>query len=552
MSDLEAKRSAADRKAEAIPAPAGNVARFPTPAAGEAPEPATRLMGVLDMGASAIRLVVAEIDAKRGVRIIEEASRGVLLGRDTFSGGVIRSQTIDAAVDALDGFRQIMDGYGVADVRAVATSAVREARNADMFLDRIEGRTGIRFEIINEAEESRLIYLAVRDALRRHLAFKSARALLIEVGGGSTSLTLLRRGQPTRSGVYALGSVRLRQQLDLRRHTAELQAALLNRYIANVVEEIRLEIPLDRITHVIATGGDVRFVAAQLSEGDNDGEVPEIDRQRFLSFCDEVERLDDDSLIDRFRLPADQVETLLPALLIYRRLISETAARSVVVSRASLRAGALLDVAEPKSRLSAEDFAAQALASADTLGHRYRFDRDHGHHVAMLATRLFDQLREEHGLGDRERLLLQVAAMLHDIGVYISLRAHHKHSQYILASSQIFGLSNDETAIVSNIVRYHRRGLPQESHLPFIALDRTDRLIVNKLAAILRLVNALDAEHAQKVRDVRLVRTPTTWTLELDGEGDLTMEQLAATARSDMFGQMYGRVPIIRPARVVA
>src|SRR5690349_9559131 len=103
MSDLEAKRSAADRKAEASPAPAGNVARFPTPAAGEAPEPATRLMGVLDMGASAIRLVVAEIDAKRGVRIIEEASRGVLLGRDTFSGGVIRSQTIDAAVDALDG-----------------------------------------------------------------------------------------------------------------------------------------------------------------------------------------------------------------------------------------------------------------------------------------------------------------------------------------------------------------------------------------------------------------------------------------------------------------
>jgi exopolyphosphatase/guanosine-5'-triphosphate,3'-diphosphate pyrophosphatase len=268
--------------------------------------------------------------------------------------------------------------------------------------------------------------------------------------------------------------------------------------------------------------------------------------------CDKFERLDDDSLIDRFRLSADQVETLLAALLIYRRLISETAARSVIVSKASLRAGALLDVAEPKSRLTAEDFAEQVLASADTLGHRYRFDHDHGHHVAMLAARLFDQLRDEHGLGDRERLLLQVAALLHDVGVYISLRAHHKHSQYILASSQIFGLSNDETAIVSNIVRYHRRGLPQESHLPFIALDRTDRLTVNKLAAILRLVNALDAEHAQKVRDVRLLKTPTTWTLELDGQGDLTMEQLAATARSDMFAQIYGRPPILRPTQVVS
>src|SRR6185436_11359421 len=102
-----------------------------------------QLFGVLDMGASAIRLVVAEIDAKRAVRVIEEASRGVLLGRDTFSDGAIRSQTVDAALDALDGFREIMDGYGVTDVRAVATSAVREARNADMFLDRVQGRTGI-------------------------------------------------------------------------------------------------------------------------------------------------------------------------------------------------------------------------------------------------------------------------------------------------------------------------------------------------------------------------------------------------------------------------
>src|SRR6187200_464262 len=152
-------------------------------------EPATGLIGVLDMGASAIRLVVAEIDPRRNVRVIEEASRGVLLGRDTFSSGAIRSQTVDAALEALDGFRHIMNGYGVADIRAVATSAVREARNADMVLDRIHGRTGIRFEIINEAEESRLVYLAVRDALRRHPAFKAARALLIEVGGGSTGLT---------------------------------------------------------------------------------------------------------------------------------------------------------------------------------------------------------------------------------------------------------------------------------------------------------------------------------------------------------------------------
>jgi exopolyphosphatase/guanosine-5'-triphosphate,3'-diphosphate pyrophosphatase len=169
-----------------------------------------------------------------------------------------------------------------------------------------------------------------------------------------------------------------------------------------------------------------------------------------------------------------------------------------------------------------------------------------------LATRLFDELREEHGLSNRERLLLRTASLLHDIGIHISLRAHHKHSQYLLAASQIFGLTDVETAVVSNIARYHRKGTPQDSHLPYVALDRNDRLLVNKLAAILRVANALDAEHLQKVRDFRLVRGDKGWVLELDGTGDITMEQLAATARSDMFVEVFGRPLVIRSAGVVA
>jgi exopolyphosphatase/guanosine-5'-triphosphate,3'-diphosphate pyrophosphatase len=507
------------------------------------------LAGILDMGASAIRLVIGEIGPRGSTRIVEEASRGILLGRDTFSQGALRSQTIDAALAALEGFREIMAGYGVTQVRAVATSAVREARNGDMFLDRIRGRTGIAFEIINEAEESRLVFLAIRQELGRHAAFKGAWTLLAEVGGGSTSLTLLRRGDPNRSGVYALGSVRIRQQLGLRRQSHDLQVALLKRYVANVIEEIRVEIPLNRITHMVAIGGDVRFAASQILEGDAERGAREIPRDSFLAFCDETERLDAEGLVDRFRLPAVEAETLVPALLVYRSLLSETAARRLVVADASLRAGVLLELADAGGG-SARDFEQQLVASAEAVGHKYRFDRNHGRHVATLATRLFDELTDEHGLGERERMLLKVAALLHDIGIYVSLRAHHKHSQYLLASSQIFGLSDEETAIVANIARYHRRGIPQESHLPYVALDREDRLIVNKLGAILRLANALDAEHLQKVRDLRLVRGERVWVLELDAVGDVVMEQMAASARVDMFTETFGREVIIQPAGI--
>ena len=507
---------------------------------------AAKLVAVLDMGASAIRLAVAEIRPNERPRIIDEASKGVLLGRDTFSLGAIRSQTIDAAIAALTGFLQLTEEYGVEQVHAVATSAVREARNGEMFLDRVQARTGLAFDIINEAEESRLIFLAVRDELSRQPAFRGARSLLAEVGGGSTSLTLLRKGEPSHSGVYALGAVRLRQQLGLARHSEDIQLALLRRYVANVIEEIRLEIPLNRITQFIAVGGDVRFAASQIVETAGTESERSVPRDRFLAFCDDVERLDADALVERFRLPAVEAETLAPALVIYRALLSESAARKVVISAASLRAGMLLDVTQGSGSAPGQDFEAQVLASADALGQRYRLDRDHGRHVATLAALLFDELREEHGLGDRERLLLKVAGLLHDIGIYISLRAHHKHSQYILAESQIFGLSSEETAVVSNIARYHRRGTPQQSHVPYVALDRRDRLVVNKLAAILRIANALDAEHMQKVRSLRITRRGSTWILQLDSAGDVTMERLAATARSDMFVETFGRQVVVQ------
>jgi exopolyphosphatase/guanosine-5'-triphosphate,3'-diphosphate pyrophosphatase len=504
------------------------------------------------MGASAIRLVIAELLPEGGTRILEEATRGVSLGRDTFSSGSIRSQTIDATLMALENFRHLLDQWGVVSLRAVATSAVREARNGDVLLDRIQGRTGIAFEVINEAEESRLVFLAVRQALGRHAAFGKTSTLLAEVGGGSTGLTLLDHGQPVRSGVYALGAVRLKQRLKLHGLGLEVQQSLLRRSIANVVDEIRLEIPLGSVTEMVATGGDIRFAASQILDDDGDHEARVIPRRAFLDFCEQIERLDEEQLVSRFRLPAVEAETLVPALLIYRTLLTETASDRVIVSDASLRTGALLDLASPGDRESARDFEQQVLAGAEAVGHRFRFDEAHGAHVAVLAAALFDQCREDHRLTDRDRLLLQVAALLHDIGMYVSLRAHHKHSGYLLSALQLFGLSDDETAIVSNIARYHRGALPQDSHLPYVALDRHDRLVVSKLAALLRVANALDAEHLQKVQQLHLLRQGQTWVLDIAGAGDLTMERLAASARADLFSQMFGRDLVVRAATVRA
>ena len=531
--------------------------RKPTESAPAPPPGPPRPFAVVDLGASAVRLVVAEVQPGSPFRVLEEASRGVLLGKDTFTHGRLGPATVEATLKVLEGFRRIMDTYGVVRYRAVATSAIREAGNRETFLDRVRLRTGIEMEVIDGTEENRLTYLAVRETLREHEALTTGDALLLEVGGGSADLSFLRKGQPIHSGTYALGSIRMRQNLASWHGTQEQRVRLLRRHIHNVVEDIRREMPLREAKHFVTLGGDVRLAADRIAElqpaggrrAKNPANGPRaLPREAFLAFCDEATGYDVEQVIERFRLPQADAETLGPALLVNRELLLETSAEEIVVPEASLRQGLLLDLARAEEGHGVEDLSNQVLASAQALGEKYRFDAAHAKNVAQLSIRLFDELKGEHGLSGRERLLLEVAALLHDIGNYVNLRAHHKHSQYILSVSDIFGMSRDDMEIVANVARYHRRATPQKSHLPYQALDSDTRVTVNKLAAILRLANALDADHLQKVKDVTVKAEEGTLVVQVEGAGDLTMERLTAQSRGDFLTEVFGRRLTFREA----
>ena len=270
-----------------------------------------------------------------------------------------------------------------------------------------------------------------------------------------------------------------------------------------------------------------------------------MDRSEFVGFCGG--RGERRRSRGRFRLPLSDAETLVPALLACELLLA-TQALGVMVPDASLRAGVLLDLSLGEDARRREDFGRQVLASAAALGEKYHYDAAHARNVAQLSVRLFDELRAEHGLAERDRLLLEVAALLHDVGIYVNRRAHHKHTQYLLAVSDIFGLSRDDMDVVANVARYHRRATPQKSHLPYMALDRETRVRVNKMAAILRVANALDADHLNKVRGVAVSRGDDEWVLEVDGAGDLTMERLATLARSDLLTEVFGQKLSFREA----
>ncbi len=529
-----------------------------------------RTIAAIDIGSNAVRMVVGQVLPDGKLEVLERMQRAVRLGQDTFLAGRLSQRTMSAAVSVLRNYRRVLETYRVGHVRAVATSAVREAGNADAFLDRVFMATNLDVEVIEPAEESRLTVGAVLNEWPHGGAPAGAaggpagaaeiargRTLIADVGGGSALLTLLHDGQIAASGSYRLGSIRLQETLSTTTEPAQRAAELLRHQIAGVVTTIKSSLPLKDVRCFLAVGGDARFAARQIgkpAESAGGAELSTIgaaDFDRFVRACAAHTAAE---LARTYGLPFADAETLVPALLAYQCLLHETRARRMVVSNVSMRDGLLLDLARSVLGREDPDLADAIIHSAMSIGEKFHYDAAHALHVAELATGLFDALAREHGLGPRHRLLLRVAAILHEIGSQVSTRAHHKHSYYLIANSEVFGLRKDELAVVAHVARYHRRSPPKPTHVEYMSLPREKRMLVSKLAAILRVADALDHGHAQQIRNLRFEHRPDELVISVPGVSDLALERLSLAAKADLFEEIYGmkvrleEAPAGRPA----
>jgi exopolyphosphatase/guanosine-5'-triphosphate,3'-diphosphate pyrophosphatase len=255
-----------------------------------------------------------------------------------------------------------------------------------------------------------------------------------------------------------------------------------------------------------------------------------------------------DLLVQKYSIHYLDAETLVPALLAYTQILKETQAQELIVTDASIRAGILQDLAPVEDGKRRKKLSQQILSAARSLGRKYHYDEVHAENVRELSMRLFDELKAEQRMTDTHRLYLEVAAILHDIGGFISPRSHHKHSHYLITASELFGLRKRELELIANIARYHRRAMPQRSHTPYMALDRDERMLVSKMAAILRVANALDKDHAQKPLELKISREGDQIVLTAPNVSDLTMGRLALAGRSDFFTEVFGKKVILREA----
>lgn len=246
--------------------------------------------------------------------------------------------------------------------------------------------------------------------------------------------------------------------------------------------------------------------------------------------------------VEQLGLREDRADVILPAALVYAQVARLAQVREIVVPRVGVKDGVLLDVLEDITgpAVHASRLEQQAFNGAVALGRRFQFDELHARQVARLSLSVFDQLRDVHGLSDLDRRVLLVAAVLHDAGQFISYRKHHKHSLYLIHNSEIPGISREDRVLAALVARYHRRAEPKEEHFLFAELPEEDRERVRRMAAILRLADALDREHLQRVPGVRVRVDGRALVLELDGRGELLLEHWALRKKGRMFSSVFG------------
>jgi len=501
---------------------------------------AAKTVAAIDVGSNALRMVIAQVLPDGRIEVLERLQRSSRMGQDTFRRGRLGAQSMRAAVAVLRDYKQMLELYKVEQLRAVTTSAVREAVNGDNFLDRVFLATGLNVEVIGTSEESRLTVSAVLQAVGDALGVRRGGALIVDVGGGSTLLTVLEDGEIANSVGLRLGSIRLQEVLAIGEESPARSAELLRYHISSAISAAQRSFSLENTQSFVALGGDARFAAREIGKPTDSAHLYIVSRADFDDLVRQCERQTAEELIKRYGLSFAEAETLNPALLVYQTLLQKTRAKEMIVSHVSMRDGLLLELARSVTGEEDEALLEGVIHSAKTLAEKYRADSRHGQSAADIAVLLFDELRADHGLGPRHRLLLRVAGLLHEVGGYVSSMAHHKHSYYLINNSEIFGLNRSEVEIVAHIARYHRRSSPKLSHLDYMSLPRESRVAVNKLAAILRVADALSRGEPKQAGTLRLARQGDELIIHVPSEGDLILEQRAIAAKGELFEDIYG------------
>jgi exopolyphosphatase / guanosine-5'-triphosphate,3'-diphosphate pyrophosphatase len=500
----------------------------------------TQTIAAIDIGSNSLKLAIIQAAASDSFTIILQERERVRLGRETLLNKFLSKEAINLSADAIARFASIARSRSADSIIAVATASVREADNAAEFVSEIKARTGVTVEVLSSLEEARLIGIAAA----QNCNFSDGALMNIDIGGGSTELSLMRDGEPYKLFSLKLGAVGLTEKFVASNPPKKKELENLRAEIASALER-----PLRKIkgeTWQVSTGtsGTILNLAALVNfqNGANGEQKPVIGLKKLAALNEMMARI---TLEERARLPIispQRAEVIVAGGLILEEVMRALKIETLAPCNFALREGVLIDYLreiEAEELPPVPDVEDKRLRGVFAIGRRFGYEERHALQVADLAEKIFDQIAPAFNLKRHLRTLLSAAALLHDIGYHISHESHHKHTVYLIKHSDITGFSENEKLVIANTARYHRGSMPKESHGDFMKLPEKDRQTVARLGAILRLADALDHGYENRVKDLKIRHAAGSLHLTLVADEDCSAELKAVERKKDLFESAF-------------
>lgn len=496
-------------------------------------------IAAIDVGSNSIRLVVAEVLPSGGYRVLDEERENTRLAAALAKTERLDPKAADATVTVLRNFLSIANGYGVSQVRAIGTSALRDAEDGPEFCDRVRKDLKLSIEVISANEEARLAFLSVA----RAFDISGRRVAVADIGGGSTEIVLASSGLVDQVYETRLGAVRVSERCGTTGKVSDKRVVELRDYLDH---ELKKEVgrPPFVPDMLFGTGGTFTALASIIMAQQGIAGQPmwgfRVTRPQIRHLVADLANM---SLAQRCKVPGltpQRADIIVAGLAIIERIMRQLQVNVVQVHTRGVRDGLLLTMVQQSPTpptVPAEDRRAAVEEFAKNCGE----DLPHARHVARIAGELWQQLAGPLNLNADDRELIEAAALVANVGYLINFEGHHKHSYHLIVNSELPGFERRQLQVLANVARYHRGAAPKKKHENFVDLSFEDQQRVRALAAILRLALALDRTHQQNVGEVRARVSDDVVRIIIQSQGDTQVDVWAAERKVELFEKVFGR-----------
>ncbi len=506
---------------------------------GITPPTQTVEAAVIYLGAASMSLLIVERSADGPVKKLEYLDKPVPLARDIFRTGNISRSTLEQAASVLKDFVRSFKEYGIdpAQVKLHTTNILSEAPNPEVVLNRLQVVSGCDVHLLDEGDMTRLIYLAALRQLKATPKLGNGLTLVSHIGPGNTRAMYFKKSRIAGYASHRLGIFRAREAVAVLEETDHPRQLLhLEEQIRGVVDHLAQDFGGVTVEHHVAIGAEIQSVAPQIAAPKHG--TCALEERQLASFTENLATLSPDELVRKLHVHYSGSDGIVPALQTNLALARRFGDDIVHVPATEFQKDLMQDLMTESALTSG--FSEEIIASAREVGNKYKVDHKHAEHVMQFAQQIFRELAHLHGLEPRYELLLRVAALLHEVGMFVSAREHHKHSMYLILHTELFGISNEDRTLVALLARYHRRYNPENNHPHFSEYSREERMVVFKLAAILRLADGLDRTHSQRIRGIALKIVGERLIISTPGAAETAVEQAAINGKCGLFREIFG------------